>query len=155
MCSSRGQSHLNCHYRMLPLQQYPSEYQRSFLIPPPDIVQWDHHHRHHYLSIKFLFLSVQKPHNGSITTPVVWNLQKESQNKVSSTANRYVLCFINARSVGLFSFRIFLWTEYELAFHFQRLLSFQVCSLCPWWEWQTFWADKNFLINISLCSCLY
>ena len=39
MCSSRGQSHLKCHCRMLPLQQYPSEYQRHFLIPPPDIVQ--------------------------------------------------------------------------------------------------------------------
>ena len=38
MCSSRGQSHLNCHCRMLPLQ-YPSEYQRHFLIPPLDIVQ--------------------------------------------------------------------------------------------------------------------
>ena len=57
MCSSRGQSHLNCHCRMLPLQQCPSEYQRHFLIPPP-IVQWHHHHRHHYLPIKFfLFVS--------------------------------------------------------------------------------------------------
>ena len=57
MCSSRGQSHLNCQCRMLPLQQCPSEYQRHFLIPPP-IVQWHHHHRHHYLPIKFfLFVS--------------------------------------------------------------------------------------------------
>ena len=32
MCSSRRQSHLNCHCRMLPLQQYPSEYQRHYLI---------------------------------------------------------------------------------------------------------------------------
>ena len=39
MCSSKGQSHLNCYCRMLPLQ-CPSEYQRHFLIPPSDIVQW-------------------------------------------------------------------------------------------------------------------
>ena len=64
MCSSRGQSHLNCHCRMLPLQQCPSEYQRHFLIPPP-IVQWHHHHRHHYLPIKF-FLFVSSADNTTV-----------------------------------------------------------------------------------------
>ena len=48
----------------------------------------------------------------------IWNVRKESQNKVSSTANGYVFCFINAHSVGLFSIRFFLRTE--LAFPFQR-----------------------------------
>ena len=46
-------------------------------------------------------------------------------------------CFINALFVGLYSFS-FLRTD--LAFPFRRWLSFQVCSLCPWWEWQT-WRD--------------
>ena len=42
-----------------------------------------------------------------------------------STSNRYVFCFINARSVGFFEIRISLRTE--LGFPFQRLLSFWVC----------------------------
>ena len=79
--------------------------------------------------------------------------EKESKNMFSSVVNRYVFCFINARFVGLISVK-FLRTK--LAFPFQRWLSFHVCSLCPWWEWPTFWADYNFKIfNISLCSCLY
>ena len=65
MCSSKGQSHLNCYCRMLPLQ-CPSEYQRHFLIPPSDIVQWHHHHWPAitiYLPVTFVFfLLVQQPH---------------------------------------------------------------------------------------------
>ena len=44
MCSSRGQCPLNCYCPMLPLQCL-GEYQRHFLIRPPDIVQWHHYHR--------------------------------------------------------------------------------------------------------------
>ena len=132
-----GQSHLNCHCRIYASIAVPEWISKAL----PDSSFWhcsvasSSLARHHYLFtsyVCFLFVS-------SITTPVVWNVRKESQNRVSSTANRYVFCFINAGSVDLFSIRIFLRTK--LAFPFQRLLSFQVCSLCPWWEWQTFWAD--------------
>ena len=64
--------------------------------------------------------------------------ERESKNKTSSTVNTIFFCFINTRVVGLFSWS-FLRTG--LALPFRRWLSFRVCSLCPWWEWQTFWAD--------------
>ena len=66
---------------------------------------------------------------------------RESKHKVSPTVNRYVSCFINEHFV---SFLVWSFLRNELAFPFQRWLSFRVCSLCPRWEWQTFWADYNF-----------
>ena len=64
--------------------------------------------------------------------------ERESKTRFHPRLTVIFFCFINTRFVGLFSWS-FLRTE--LAFPFWRWLSFQVCSLCPWWEWQTFWAD--------------
>ena len=93
-------------------------------------------------NIRFLSLFAERGETGVFAGYQLWypslkRAERESNNMVSSTVNRYVFCFINARFVGLLCEV----SPDRVAFPFQRWLSFQVCSLCPWWA---FWVDYNF-----------
>ena len=56
-----------------------------------------------YLFIKHGLMVVDSGTWGQLWYHSLKRAERESKNKVSSTVNRYVFCFINARFVGLFS----------------------------------------------------
>ena len=88
----------------------------------PEIVIISYMHRHYRIesSLKYSQETVQRifkkylftKHGLMVVDSGTWGqlwyhslkrAERESKNKVSSTVNRYVFCFINARFVGLFS----------------------------------------------------
>ena len=108
---------------------------------------------------QFIKHSSRLRHVGPAVVPQfeIKRAERVPKTRFSPPLTLIFFCFLSACFVGLFSISIvYRFPSCRINSPFQRWLSFQVCSLCPWWEWQTFWADYLFLNcnrSMSLFYC--
>ena len=107
---------------------------------------------------QFIKHSSRLRHVGPAVVPQfeIKRAEREPKTRFCPPLRVIFFCFPSACFVGLFSISIvYRFPSCRINSPFQRWLSFQVCSLCPWWEWQTFWADYLFLNCHQSMSLFY